>query len=83
MNQRIIHNMALTVINDGNGDQCGLNYAQRCALAEHGWPEYVNACHLVDPSATVDECGYAGEIVREYYRRHVAETRLAEGVNKP
>ena len=31
-----VNDIMLTVINDGNGDQCGADYAERCRLGKDG-----------------------------------------------
>lgn len=77
-----INDALLTIINDGNGSQCGMNYAQRCAAADTGIFEFRAAVraysrfrhanygsrHLTRP-----EVLEAATYLQNYYREHNKE----------
>ena len=68
-----INDAVLTIINDGNGSQCGLTYDQRCKLAAYGLLEYVNAAKHYNPRLKRGEARIVGELVQAYYQEHVKE----------
>jgi len=78
-----VHEIVLTIVNDGNGDQCGYTYRQRRELADtglyayrhmvrnylrHSWREY-GTPRPVDRRVRF----IAADEIQAYYRRHVAE----------
>lgn len=77
----VVDNLVSTVINDGNGDQCGFTYAQRVAIAKRGYAisllDSIKACRNVAKkygmSVSPDIIRLAGETIAEYYDDHVAE----------
>jgi len=76
----------LAVINDGNGEFCGLTYRQRCELADrggYGLYRLEQACRAYDrhahryfetERATDEEIRLAAEEIFAYYRRHNLES---------
>lgn len=77
----IINDIVLTIINDGNGSQCGMDYAARCAAAENGIASYRAACRYYNlqrsyagaKSATRAEMLEAESVLQGYYRQHMQE----------
>lgn len=78
-----VEDLVLTIINDGDGSQCGMNYAQRCAAADNGLYEFRAACreygryrHRTYASRVPsrDEVLAAADILQAYYREHNMET---------
>ena len=78
-----VEDLVLTIINDGNGSQCGMSYPQRCAAAESGIFEFRAACraygryrHRVYGSSIPDrlEVIEAADILQAYYREHAKES---------
>jgi len=83
-----VNDLVLTIINDGDGKQCGMDYAKRCAAAETGLFDYRFACrsysryshaHYGTPHATQAQIIAAADIVQEYYREHVTEIETTKG----
>ena len=74
----VINDVVLTVINDGDGTQCGMTYAQRCAAATGPLDPYVNAAgtygDTLSPPAGLFECLDAAYIIRDYYVDHSADS---------
>ena len=77
------NDIVLSVINDGDGTMCGMNYKQRCAAAEFGLGQFRAAAKAYsDYSARVFEQAPAtrrqildaATCLQEYYRRHMAES---------
>ena len=71
-----INDIVLTVINDGNGSQCGMDYGQRCTAAsksEYGVYQYEKACKQYMPTATPGELESAARLLQAYYLEHMAE----------
>jgi len=77
-----INDLVLTIVNDGDGDQCGMTYAQRCAAAENGLFELRAAVRHYNryrhsqyraPLASREEVIEAADILQRYYREHMAE----------
>ena len=68
-----INDTVLTIINDGNGDQCGMSYKQRCAAAEYGIMAFRSACRTYRPELKRTEVIEAATIIQEYYREHMRE----------
>ena len=75
MRDNIVNDIVLTVINDGNGDQCGLTYKQRCNAAQYGLASYRIACVRYGNSigASKQQVLEAADEVQEYYREHTKE----------
>lgn len=73
-----IEHAVLAIINDGDGSLCGLNYKQRCELAEFGLFDYCVAVKRFDPSLKRTQIRKAGELIQVYYRNHVAEIERIE-----
>jgi hypothetical protein len=75
----------LTIINDGNGSQCGFTYKQRCELARmfaHGLLKFREMARNYNryavknygsPRATREECTEAGNRLFHYYEEHIKE----------
>lgn len=73
-----VSELMLCIINDGNGDQCGRSYEQRCeAASSHGLFEFrymARECRRRvhpdwrDYSAA---CTRAGDLLFAYYEEHV------------
>lgn len=76
-----IEDAVLTIINDGDGSMCGLNYKRRCELAEYGLMDYCHAVKQFDPTLSRTQNRIAGERIQEYYRNHVAEMHRIERDN--
>ena len=77
-----INDTLLSIINDGNGDQCGMTYQQRCDAADTGIFAFRAACraysrhrHSVYGSRhlTRHEVLEAATYLQNYYREHVKE----------
>jgi hypothetical protein len=78
-----VEDVVLTVINDGNGSQCGMTYAQRCEAAEFGIFEFRAACRAYgryrhrNYGASIPTRGEvieAADILQAYYREHTKES---------
>lgn len=78
----VINDIMLTIINDGDGSECGMTYKQRCDAAEHGLMLYIDACIKYDrkrknvygsPAARAIQIRGAAERIQAYYREHVRE----------
>lgn len=84
----VVNDMVLTVVNDGNGDQCGYSYPERLRVArmpnvlardylfrcmcEH----YDRHCRVRDGTTerpTTFQLRAAARELRDYYDRHIAE----------
>jgi len=77
-----VEDLVLTIINDGDGSQCGMTYAERVAAADTGLYAYRAACrqygryrHSQYGSSipTRQEWLDAANIIQEYYRQHAKE----------
>ena len=77
-----INDTVLTIINDGDGSQCGMTYAERKDAAETGIYLFRQACraysryrHQNYGSRHLEraEVIEAASILQNYYREHVAE----------
>lgn len=77
-----VNDIVLTIINDGNGSECGMTYSERVAAAETGIGDYRIACAKYNqrrlevyemPKATRQQVLEAATLVQEYYRRHAKE----------
>ena len=71
-----INDTVLTIINDGNGSQCGMDYGQRCTAAkqqEYGVFLYMRACRNYKISLSKDEVEAAARILQSYYIKHLTE----------
>lgn len=68
-------NIVLTVINDGDGSECGYTYQQRCVEARRGtMAVYKMACAVRDKyGGTYRDARDAAQDIRRYYINHVAE----------
>lgn len=77
----VINDLMLTIINDGNGSQCGVSYKERCESAENGIFKFRYACRTYGRARsrsgarypTRDEIITAANLLQEYYREHVSE----------
>lgn len=78
----VINDLVLTIVNDGNGSQCGMSYAERCHFANDATTaHYRIACAVYarnrrdsgSSMATRREIDEAAEILQHYYREHVKE----------
>ena len=79
-----VEDLVLTIINDGDGSQCGMTYAQRCAAADNGIAEFRQACrrygtyrvrHYEAPMFPKhSELIEAADILQAYYREHAKES---------
>lgn len=69
----IVNDIVLTVINDGDGSQCGMNYSKRCEVAENGLFFYRVACRHYKPSACNKDILEAADLIQAYYREHTKE----------
>lgn len=79
------HGLAVTVINDGNGEQCGLTYSDRVFAAKRGRSprtrEWVNAALTAarwlearfDHEYSASEILAAASEVADHYERHIKE----------
>lgn len=70
----VINDLMLTIINDGDGSQCGMNYAQRCAAADTGIFYYRAACREYNRHASREQIIEAATRIQAYYREHVKES---------
>lgn len=68
-----INEAVLTVINDGNGSQCGMDYNERCRVAEFGLADFNTACKKYNPFLSRKEAREAAELLQAYYHEHVKE----------
>lgn len=76
-----INDTILSIINDGEGTQCGMTYKQRCAAAEYGLLEFRVACRVYSDwrkrhearGLTRQEIIEAAEYLQHYYRQHMKE----------
>ena len=84
----VINDLVLTVINDGDGSECGMTYADRCKAAEFGIFYYRAACKRYSKrrakvyearEATRAEIIEAASIIQEYYRQHIKEQSQPSG----
>ena len=64
--EHAINYAVLTVINDGDGSLCGLNYKQRCELSEYGLAEYCTAVARVSPKLSRRQQRLAAEEIETY-----------------
>ena len=72
------NDLVLIVINDGNGDQCGLTYKQRCTAT---LDQLRHACNRANSwrirhgceSATNEDIDEAAFAVHAYYFQHAIE----------
>lgn len=78
----VIEDLVLTIINDGEGTQCGMNYCARCQAAENGIFEYRLAVRNYNryrrsvygsPHASREQVLMAATLIQKYYREHVKE----------
>ena len=78
----VVNDLVLTIINDGNGSQCGMNYKSRCASAETGIYEFRAACRAYGRQRSISGSSRpsrtdileAATILQNYYREHVKES---------
>ena len=81
----VVNDLVLTIINDGNGSQCGMDYKSRCAAADTGIWEFRADCRAYgrqrsksgssSPSRT--DIIEAATILQNYYRDHMKEQEYA------
>jgi hypothetical protein len=78
----IVNDIVLTLVNDGNGSECGMTYAERVAAADTGIGDYRIACAKYNerraavyemPKATRRQVVQAATLVQAYYRNHAKE----------
>ena len=83
-----VNDIVLTIINDGDGKQCGMDYSTRCDEAITGRDLFISACRAYDrysrefygsPKATREQIIAAADIVQAYYRQHVTEIETTKG----
>lgn len=76
-----INSTVLSIINDGDGSQCGMTYKQRCEAAEHGIFKFRAACVKYsawrtrhdERALTPEEIIQAAILLQLYYRQHIKE----------
>ena len=76
-----INDTVLTIINDGNGSQCGMTYKQRCEASDTGIMAYRLACKTYSEqrvasgarALTKTEIIEAANYLQAYYRQHMKE----------
>ena len=77
-----INDTILTIINDGNGDQCGMTHDQRVQAADHGIFEFRAACRAYSRfrsanygsrHLTREEILESATYLQNYYREYVKE----------
>lgn len=73
-----IDDIVLTVINDGDGELCGMDYNKRCQMAFlFDATEFIVACKQYNSQkenqVSDHHCRTAAFIVRDYYRNHLKE----------
>lgn len=68
-----VENAVLTVINDGDGSQCGMDYKERCRVAEFGLADFYTACKRYNPELSKKEAREGAELLQSYYQEHVKE----------
>lgn len=77
-----VNDTVLTIINDGDGAQCGMTYEERKAAADTGIYRFREACRAYSRYRNKNygsihlertEVIEAASILQEYYREHVAE----------
>lgn len=74
-----INGALLVAINDGAGDQCGRSYQERVQIAAWSgavwpWVPIVRAAGAANGhKLTLDEGIQGATLLRDYYKRHVAE----------
>lgn len=70
----VINDIVLTVINDGNGSQCGITYNQRCNAAKSGYIlAFRRAANEYRPTSRRDQQMIAGDYLYKYYLEHIGE----------
>jgi hypothetical protein len=77
----VVNDLVLTIINDGDGSQCGRSYQQRCNAAENGIFEFRYACREYgrqrsrsgSSRPTREQVLIAADILQSYYRERVKE----------
>ena len=69
----LTNDIVLTVINDGDGSQCGMDYNERCLAAAFGIAQYRTACRNYAPTASHKQIIEAATLIQEYYREQSKE----------
>lgn len=72
----IANNLALTVINDGDGTVCGYTYAHRVAAAQRSKIESYRQARKACANyrkTTLEQAHLASEIIVNYYTQHITE----------
>lgn len=91
-----VNEIILTVINDGNGNQCGADYSERCRIAQHAEVDsaryrfrgiaraYDRYSHRVygHPLRTLKQTSEAGDYLAKYYAEHVKECEVTDAETK-
>jgi hypothetical protein len=72
-NNHKVEDVVLTVINDGDGTQCGMSYKQRCQVAQYGLLDYQVACTRYNPTLSRKEAREAACLIQTYYQEHMKE----------
>lgn len=79
-----VNDIVLTIINDGNGSQCGMDYRARCNAAATGILRYRAAVAEYGRRAygrsmpTRSQIIEAADVLQHYYRAHVEEMKHEE-----
>lgn len=69
-NDPVVEDIILTVINDGNGSECGMTYQERLNADIF---QFRNACRKYSPKATHNQRFQAAQLLFEYYENHKKE----------
>lgn len=77
----VVNDLVLTIINDGDGSQCGMSYKQRCQSAAFGILNFRFACRQYSriryanggSLATREQWLTAADVLQSYYREHIKE----------
>ena len=81
----IVNDLVLTIVNDGNGTECGMSYAARrlAVKLQDGVFQFRRACehynkrrvsvYECSESATAHQINSAADILRAYYVDHIKE----------
>lgn len=79
----VTNDLILTIINDGNGSECGMTYEQRKAAADTGIAAFRAACKTYSdrratryesPRANRAQILEAATYLQNYYREHAKES---------
>ena len=70
-----VNDIVLTVINDGNGSQCGMTHAERYDITIGEWVIFARACRHYAPTASAKDIADAASLVLNFYRDHKKEVQ--------